>query len=187
MGCGSGFSHLVSRVSSLPLTASLVFQDGMSFPYSPPSPFTEANRLNKKQDGAENCREIAGKSSIDSNQSLKPLTQTEYNPTITSVTSIVTITTYVEGVKIMRQILTTIFAIAVMVFAFNANVLANEAQLESLKTIDCNISASGSVSAHKKDCPEISELEKPDQAGNESEVADSGNEGSTSAAQESDQ
>ena len=87
----------------------------------------------------------------------------------------------------MKTILTTTFAIAVMVFAFNANVLANEAQLESLKTIDCNISASGTVEAHKQDCPEISELEKPDQAGNESEVADSGNEGSTSAAQESDQ
>ena len=86
----------------------------------------------------------------------------------------------------MKTILTTTFAIAVMVFAFNANVLANEAQLESLKTIDCNISASGTVEAHKQDCPEISELEGPDQGG-ESAVADSGNEGSTSAAQESDQ
>ena len=87
----------------------------------------------------------------------------------------------------MKTILTiTTFAIAVMVFASNANVLANEAQLESLKTIDCNISASGTVAAHKQDCPEISELEGPDQGG-ESAVADSGNEGSTSAAQESDQ
>ena len=34
---------------------------------------------------------------------------------------------------------------------------------------------------------ELDELRDPDQAGNESEVADSGNEGSTSSAQESDQ
>ena len=92
-----------------------------------------------------------------------------------------------KGVKTMKKILTTTFATAVMVFAFSADVHATEEQLESLKTIDCDISASGSVSAYKKDCPEITELEEPGEAGNESEVADSGNEGSTSAAQESDQ
>ena len=86
----------------------------------------------------------------------------------------------------MNKIILTSLAMAVMVFGFNANAVANEAQLESLKTIDCNISASGTVAAHKQDCPEISELEGPDQGG-ESAVADSGNEGSTSAAQESDQ
>ena len=59
--------------------------------------------------------------------------------------------------------LTTIFAIAVMVFAFNTNVSANEAQLEALRTLDCNISASGSGFANKENCPEISEVETLDQ------------------------
>ena len=88
----------------------------------------------------------------------------------------------------MNKIILTSLAVTVMVFGFNANAVANEAQLESLKTIDCNISASGSgYGGTKENCPDkITELEGAE-TDDESEVADSGNEGSTSAAQESDQ
>ena len=68
----------------------------------------------------------------------------------------------------MKKVLTAIFAIAVMVFAFSADVFAG-------------------AESPTKFVEEIDELRDTDQAGNESEVADSGNEGPTSAAQESDQ
>ena len=79
----------------------------------------------------------------------------------------------------MKTILMTIFAIAVMVFAFNASLaFADGEGCEGWNVWggDCHLS-------------QIDELEDPDQADNESEneVADSGNEGPTSAAQESDQ
>ena len=68
----------------------------------------------------------------------------------------------------MKKVLTAIFAIAVMVFAFSADAFAG-------------------AESPTKFVEEIDELRDADQAGNESEVADSGNEGPTSAAQESDQ
>ena len=76
----------------------------------------------------------------------------------------------------MKTILTTIFAIAVMVFAFNAPAFAEGEGCDGWDVWggDCHLS-------------QIDELKDPDQADNESEVADSGNEGTTSAAQESDQ
>ena len=51
------------------------------------------------RESLKNLSEIAEKSSIDSKQTIESLTQAEYNLTMVSVTLIVTITTYVEGVK----------------------------------------------------------------------------------------
>ncbi|MCY4038761.1 MAG: hypothetical protein OXF09_04805 [Hyphomicrobiales bacterium] len=66
----------------------------------------------------------------------------------------------------MKTILTTIFAIAVMVFAFHTKpVMAG--------------SGDGIWASNQ---PQVDELNDPDQADNERDIADSGNEGSTSAA-----
>ena len=81
----------------------------------------------------------------------------------------------------MKTTLTTTFALAVMVFAFNANpVMAGE------DTFLCTNEETGEQYV----CPifsSVDELRDPEQAGNEKDVADSGNEGSTSAASASDQ
>ena len=103
--------------------------------------------------------------------------------------------------KTMKTILTTIFAIALTVFAFNTNpVMAKGSAPEGteecksagyegshgknheLNTIHCY---TGDVS--KWVSVDIDELESPDQPGNEGAVADSGEEGSTSAAGANDQ
>ena len=84
----------------------------------------------------------------------------------------------------MKTILTTTFAIAVMVFAFNTNpAMAGETncpegQVPGLFKPCVPKKPDGSIYG------EMDRLEDPD---NEKDVADSGNEGSTSAAQESDQ
>ena len=99
----------------------------------------------------------------------------------------------------MKTILTTIFAIAMMVFAFNTNpVMAKEAPPEG--TEECkNMGYEGSHgknyefntilcyrgNVRKWFSASLEELESPDQAG--SAVADSGEEGSTSAAGVNDQ
>ncbi|MCY4052371.1 MAG: hypothetical protein OXE98_00660 [Hyphomicrobiales bacterium] len=70
----------------------------------------------------------------------------------------------------MKTILTTIFAIALMVFAFNTNPV---------------IAGSGDGIWASNQVDELENLEG--ESGTEKEVADSGNEGTTSAAQESDQ
>ncbi|MCY4038763.1 MAG: hypothetical protein OXF09_04815 [Hyphomicrobiales bacterium] len=77
----------------------------------------------------------------------------------------------------MKTTRTTIFAIAVMVFAFNAN-LATAIEREIKFIPDChrNPTQAGCQVA------EVDDLNNPDQAGDESEVADSGEEGSTSEA-----
>ena len=81
----------------------------------------------------------------------------------------------------MKTILTTTFAIAVMAFAFNAT------PAEAWTKYDQCRATGGSVD----DCRQYAEgdLHDLDREENESEseVADSGNEGPTSAAQESDQ
>ena len=89
----------------------------------------------------------------------------------------------------MKTILTITLAIALMVFAFNTNpVMADGEKKEKvcrIYTFDENgnrVCKTWMWVEHH-----IDELRDPDQAGNESEVADSGNEGPTSAAQESDQ
>ncbi|MCY4038768.1 MAG: hypothetical protein OXF09_04840 [Hyphomicrobiales bacterium] len=76
----------------------------------------------------------------------------------------------------MKTILTTIFTIAVMAFAFNANpVMATEEEqcwwMESLQKC-----------AKYKDQAQVDDVQDPDQADGERDVADSGEEGSTSAA-----
>ena len=81
----------------------------------------------------------------------------------------------------MKTILTTIFAIALMVFAFNTNtVMAGDPPGKFLP--DCHRNPT------QKGC-EVAEIDSIDsnQVENEKDVADSGNEGTTSAAQESDQ
>ena len=79
----------------------------------------------------------------------------------------------------MKTILTTVFAIALMVFAFGST------PAEAWSEYDKCRANGGSLD----DCRKYAEgdIRDIDQADNESEVADSGNEGSTSAAQESDQ
>ncbi|MCY4034436.1 MAG: hypothetical protein OXF24_08035 [Hyphomicrobiales bacterium] len=94
----------------------------------------------------------------------------------------------------MKTILTTIFAIAVMVFAFNANpAYATE---ESNKAVEKEVHSWFCKDGRRYDIKnskcegfvqKMDELRDPDQAGNERDVADSGNEGPSSAAQESDQ
>ncbi|MCY4038217.1 MAG: hypothetical protein OXF09_02020 [Hyphomicrobiales bacterium] len=77
----------------------------------------------------------------------------------------------------MKAILTTItFAFALMVFAFNANPAFAHAQ-----TDDCP-----GYKAWGLECyfSQIDEVDDPSQEGNERDVADSGEEGSTSAASE---
>ena len=87
----------------------------------------------------------------------------------------------------MKTILTVTFAIAVMVFAFNADpVMAKGSKCPKGYHW-------GKMTGGKYAClnsavyGELDELRDPDQADNERDVADSGNEGLTSAAQESDQ
>ena len=80
----------------------------------------------------------------------------------------------------MKTILMTTFAIAVMAFAFGTTPsYANEAADKAFGCTD--------EKREKAMCKRVDNLRDPDQAGSEKDVADSGNEGSTSAAQESDQ
>ena len=83
----------------------------------------------------------------------------------------------------MKTILTIIFAIAVMVFAFNTDfVMAREA------SPDCPDGQGWAGEPYG--CIDVSQMENLkdlDQTDKETDVADSGNEGTTSAAQESDQ
>ena len=74
----------------------------------------------------------------------------------------------------MKAVITT-FAIAMMVFAFNAT--PSHAGV-SYNDYECTDSRQGKV------CKRISEIETPDR---ERDIADSGNEGSTSAASANDQ
>ena len=92
----------------------------------------------------------------------------------------------------MKTILTKIFAIAVMVFAFNTNPAmasgAGDTGTKCPKGYHWGKMTGGKMACLNSSVySELDELRDPDQAGNESEVADSGNEGSTSSAQESDQ
>ena len=83
----------------------------------------------------------------------------------------------------MKTTLTTAFATALMVFAFNATPAYAKGE-ESARELKCDISADGA------DCDifgQVDELKDPDQANNERDVADSGDEGSTSAASAGDQ
>ena len=77
----------------------------------------------------------------------------------------------------MKTILTTTFAIAVMAFAFNTNpaTAAEDPQNPLCKQ-------SGLTTPLPNECYKVSEVEEPDQADDERAVADSGEEGSTSAA-----
>ena len=81
----------------------------------------------------------------------------------------------------------TTFAIALMVFAFSAD------PVMALGSKCGDGYHWGKGTGGKYTClnsaiyGQVDDLRDPDQAGNESEVADSGNEGPTSAAQESDQ
>ena len=100
----------------------------------------------------------------------------------------------------MKTTLTTIFAIALAVFAFNmpSPAIADE---NFDKAIDnflfppsvgtgCVNQETGEIMEGTTNCDQYSEIDslnELDGADNESEVADSGNEGPTSAAQESDQ
>ena len=77
--------------------------------------------------------------------------------------------------------LTAIFAVALMVFAFNASPVFAKSVYE--KCMD----AWNNEAACREHLAKLDNLRDPDQAGGESAVADSGNEGPTSAAQESDQ
>ena len=89
----------------------------------------------------------------------------------------------------MKTILIMTFAIAMMVFAFNANpVMAGEKKEKVCNTFVWDGNGN-------KICKtwiwvennQIDNLRDTDQTSGESAVADSGNEGTTSAAQESDQ
>ena len=81
----------------------------------------------------------------------------------------------------MKTILVTTFAIAIMVLAFNASpVFAKSA-------FDKCMDAWGNEAACREHLARLDELRDPNQADNEREVADSGNEDSTSAASASDQ
>ena len=78
----------------------------------------------------------------------------------------------------MKTILMTTFAIAVVVFAFNVTPsYAGEDDLENIKCsfADCSNPADPTF-------PSLTEVNDPDQADNERDIADSGDEGSTSAA-----
>lgn len=83
----------------------------------------------------------------------------------------------------MKTILTTTFAIAVMVFAFNASPAFAKSAFEKC------MEAWNNEAACREHLAKLDELRDPDQAGadGESAVADSGQEGAVSAAQESDQ
>ncbi|MCY4038759.1 MAG: hypothetical protein OXF09_04795 [Hyphomicrobiales bacterium] len=79
----------------------------------------------------------------------------------------------------MKTFITT-FAIAMMVFAFNANpVMANEKCGEGYEKKRTGI---WSAYCAPIQTSQMDELNDPDQAENERDVADSGEEGSTSAA-----
>lgn len=77
----------------------------------------------------------------------------------------------------MKTILTTIFAIAMMVFASNTNPAFANGEDIKCEFVDCS-------DPDNPRFPELTEVEEPD---TEREVADSGEEGSTSAASASDQ
>lgn len=82
----------------------------------------------------------------------------------------------------MKTILTMTFAIALMVFAFNTtSASANEG------TYHCMGLPAWLGECDPDETAEIDELKDPDQKDSERDVADSGNEGSTSAASASDQ
>ena len=90
----------------------------------------------------------------------------------------------------MKTILTTL-AIALMVFAFNTPSLVHATEESDRKAEEflfgkpCKKVWKGGGYHTECQHAEIDEVKDPDEA--ESEVADSGNEGPTSAAQESDQ
>ena len=90
----------------------------------------------------------------------------------------------------MKTILTAIFAIAVMVFVFNAtDAFAGGEEKKKhcqIFTFDENQNRVCKTWIWVEN-DQIDNLRDTDQTGGESAVADSGNEGSTSAAQESDQ
>ena len=93
----------------------------------------------------------------------------------------------------MKTILTTIFALALMVFAFSTNpVMAGGSKcpkgyhwgkMTGGKYACLNSKVYGQIDESQQ----IDKLKGPDQQDNERDVADSGNEGSTSAASTSDQ
>ena len=81
----------------------------------------------------------------------------------------------------MKKILKATFAIAVVVFAFSASpVFAKSA-------FDKCMDAWNNEAACREHLARLDTLRDPDQADNERDVADSGNEGSTSAASADDQ
>ena len=81
----------------------------------------------------------------------------------------------------MKTTLTTIFAIAVMVFAFNPSpVFAKSA-------FDKCMDAWDNEAACREHLARLDDLKDPDQQDNERDVADSGDEGSTSAASADEQ
>ena len=94
----------------------------------------------------------------------------------------------------MKAILTTIFAIAVMVFALNASPAhateeSNKKVEKELKSWVCPDGGEpiwGTTKCRGKTA-QVDELRDLDNDGSERDVADSGNEGSTSAASASDQ
>ncbi len=81
----------------------------------------------------------------------------------------------------MKTILTTItFAFALMVFAFNANpVMANEEE-------ECWWWGAQEKCEKYNQSAQVDDVEDPGQADSERDVADSGEEGSTSAAEAND-
>ena len=79
----------------------------------------------------------------------------------------------------MKTILTAVFAIALMVFAFNTTPAQAWSEYDKCRA------NGGSLDYCRKYAE--GDLRDIDQTDNEREVADSGNEGSASAAQESDQ
>ena len=82
--------------------------------------------------------------------------------------------------------LTTIFAIAGMVFAFNVTPVQAGDQEKCMWGDKAACKKKQKKSTGQR-VAEIDELKDPDQADNERDVADSGEEGSTSAASTSDQ
>ena len=94
----------------------------------------------------------------------------------------------------MKTTLITTFAIAVMIFAFNANPAhateeSNKKVEKELKSWVCPDGGEpiwGTTRCRGKTA-QVDELSDPDQDGNERDIADSGNEGSTSAASAGDQ
>ena len=81
----------------------------------------------------------------------------------------------------MKTALITTFAIAAMVFAFNTT------PAEAWSEYDQCRARGGSLEDCRQYAEQIDELKDPDQAGNERNIADSGDEGSTSAASAGDQ